>query len=54
MTKPKGRNRHLGITVVGIFAIVAGLGEVTVGFTGNFLGPIRHLRCSVYGVGRVL
>jgi hypothetical protein len=33
-----GRTRHLGITVVAIFAVIAGLGEVVVGFTGNTLG----------------
>lgn len=33
-----GRTRHLGITLVAIFAVIAGLGEVVVGFTGNTLG----------------
>jgi hypothetical protein len=33
-----GRTRHLGITLVSIFAVIAGLGEVVVGFTGNTLG----------------
>jgi hypothetical protein len=33
------RTRHIGITTVSIFAIVAGLGEIVVGFTGNYL---RH------------
>jgi hypothetical protein len=32
------RTRHIGITAVSIFAIVAGLGEIVVGFTGNYLG----------------
>jgi hypothetical protein len=32
------RARHVGITVVSLFAIIAGLGEVVVGFTGNYLG----------------
>jgi hypothetical protein len=32
------RTRHVGITVVSLFAIIAGLGEVVVGFTGNYLG----------------
>jgi hypothetical protein len=32
------RTRHFGITIVAIFAIVAGIGEVIVGFTGNYLG----------------
>jgi hypothetical protein len=30
--------RHLGVTAVAIFAIIAGLGEIVVGFTGNYLG----------------
>jgi hypothetical protein len=38
MIKPLNRTRHLGITVVAIFAIIAGIGEMIVGFTGNFLG----------------
>jgi hypothetical protein len=33
-----GRTRHLGITMVAIFAVIAGLGEVVVGFIGNYLG----------------
>src|SRR5262245_53489872 len=32
------RTRHLGTTLVAIFAVIAGLGEVVVGFTGNTLG----------------
>jgi len=32
------RTRHLGITLVAIFAVIAGLGEIVVGFTGNTLG----------------
>lgn len=32
------RTRHVGITVVSIFAIIAGLGEIVVGFSGNYLG----------------
>ena len=37
-TKPMIRTRHLGITIVAAFAIIAGLGEIVVGFTGNSLG----------------
>jgi len=33
-----GRKRHLGITLVATFAVIAGLGEVVVGFTGNTFG----------------
>jgi len=36
--KPLNRARHLGITIVAIFAILAGIGETIVGFTGNFFG----------------
>lgn len=36
--KPMNRARHLGITAVAIFAIIVGIGEMIVGFTGNFLG----------------
>jgi hypothetical protein len=32
------RTRHLGISIVAVFAIIAGLGEIVVGFTGNYLG----------------
>jgi hypothetical protein len=38
MMKPMNRARHLGITAVAIFAIIVGIGEMIVGFTGNFLG----------------
>jgi hypothetical protein len=42
------RTRHVGITVVSIFAIIAGLGEVIVGFKGNYLGILsRDIRPSV-------
>jgi hypothetical protein len=38
-----GRTRRPpGIVIVGIFAFVAGLGEVVVGFTGNYLGILAH------------
>ncbi len=29
--------RPLGLTLVGCFALIAGLGEIVVGFTGNYL-----------------
>jgi hypothetical protein len=32
------RTRHVGITVVCIFAIISGVNEIVVGITGNFLG----------------
>lgn len=31
-----------GIVVVGAFAFIAGLGEVVVGLTGNYLGILAH------------
>ena len=34
--------RPIGVLIVGIFALIAGLGEVVVGFTGNFLGILGH------------
>jgi hypothetical protein len=37
--RAKGR---LGILVAGIFAAVAGIGEIVVGFTGNYLGILSH------------
>jgi hypothetical protein len=37
-----GRTRYLGITLVAIFAVIAGLGEVVVGFTGNTLGILSN------------
>jgi hypothetical protein len=38
MMKPRDRARHLGITIVAIFAIIAGIREMIVGFTGDPLG----------------
>jgi hypothetical protein len=32
------QGRGWGIVAVGVFAIVAGLGEIIVGVTGNYLG----------------
>src|SRR5499426_2441428 len=45
---PMTRTRHVGITIVAIFAIIAGLGEVVVGFTGNYLGILsKDIRPTV-------
>ena len=33
---------RLGIIAVGIFAVVAGAGEIVVGFTGNYLSILTH------------
>ena len=38
----RSRTQHVGITAVSIFAIIAGLGEVVVGFTGNYLGILSQ------------
>jgi hypothetical protein len=44
----RSRTQHLGITAVSIFAIIAGLGEVVVGFTGNYLGILsQDIRPSI-------
>jgi len=34
--------RPLGIIIVALFAIIAGVGEITVGVTGNFLGILSR------------
>ena len=36
--KPIRRGRHVGITVISIFAIISGVNEIVVGITGNYLG----------------
>ena len=33
---------HFGLVAVGIFAVIAGAGEIIVGFTGNYLGILAH------------
>jgi hypothetical protein len=39
--KTKSRSR-VGITLVGAFATIAGIGEIIVGLTGNCLGILAH------------
>ena len=34
--------RPIGIIIVAIFAIIAGIGEIIVGVTGNFLGILSR------------
>lgn len=51
-TKPPTR-RSPGIIVVGIFAFIAGLGEVVVGFTGNYLGILGHSMAPSFSTGVV-
>jgi hypothetical protein len=42
------RTRPIGITAVSIFAIISGLGEVVVGFKGNYLGILsKDIRPSI-------
>jgi hypothetical protein len=49
---PSSRTRHVGITAVSIFAIIAGLGEMVVGFTGNYLGILsKSIRPSISTAG---
>jgi uncharacterized membrane protein len=43
--------RPVGIIVVGIFALIAGLGEVVVGFTGNYLGILAHRITPSFATG---
>ena len=47
------KRRPLGITLVGIFAFIAGLGEVVVGFTGNYLGILSHSLAPSFSTGVV-
>src|SRR5690242_6127085 len=51
-TKPPTR-RSPGVIVVGIFAFIAGLGEVVVGFTGNYLGILAHPMAPSFSTGVV-
>ena len=41
MIKVNG-NPRMGITVVGILALVFGIGEIIVGFTGNYVGILSQ------------
>jgi hypothetical protein len=38
VTEFVNRNRPIGIAIVAVFAIIASLGEIVVGFTGSYLG----------------
>jgi hypothetical protein len=40
------QNRTIGITVVAVFAMIAGLGEIVAGFTGNYLRILTPVRMS--------
>jgi len=51
-TKPTTR-RSPGVIVVGIFAVIAGLGEVVVGFTVNYLGILDHSMAPSFSTGVV-
>lgn len=45
--------RRTGIILVGAFAFIAGLGEVVVGFTGNYLGILAHSMAPSFSTGVV-
>jgi hypothetical protein len=45
------RPRPVGILVVGVFAFIAGLGEIVVGFTGNYLGILTHSITPSFSAG---
>jgi len=45
--------RSTGVVIVGIFALIAGLGEVAVGFTGNYLGILSHGLTPSFSTGVV-
>jgi hypothetical protein len=50
---PNEQHRPTGIVVVGAFAFIAGLGEVVVGFTGNYLGILAHSMAPSFSTGIV-
>lgn len=52
VAKPPNR-RSTGVIVVGIFAVIAGLGEVVVGFTGNYLGILSNSMTPSFSTGVV-
>jgi hypothetical protein len=47
------QNRPIGITIVAVFAIIAGLGEIMVGFTGNYLGILSTSMAPAFSTGIV-
>ena len=51
--KPNEQRRPTGILVVGAFAFIAGLGEVVVGLTGNYLGILAHSMAPSLSTGIV-
>jgi len=40
--RPMPPKHHLGLLLVGLFAVIAGLGEIIVGLKGNYLGILSH------------
>jgi hypothetical protein len=51
--EPVNRGRPIGIVIVGVFAFIAGLGEIVVGFTGNYLGILAHSLAPSFSTGIV-
>ena len=47
------QNRPIGITIVAVFAIIAGLGEIMVGLTGNYLGILSTSMAPAFSTGIV-
>jgi len=45
--------RPPGIVAAGIFALIAGIGEVVVGFTGNYLGILGNRMAPSFSTGVV-
>lgn len=45
--------RQTGIIIVGAFAVIAGLGEIVVGFTGNYVGILTHSLKPSFATGLI-
>ncbi len=53
VTEFMNQNRPIGITIVAVFAIIAGLGEIVVGFTGNYLGILSKSIAPAFSTAMV-
>ncbi len=49
--KSANRRPPVGIIIVGVFAVIAGLGEIVVGFAGNYLGILAHSIAPSFSAG---
>ncbi len=49
--KSTNRRPPVGIIIVGVFAVIAGLGEIVVGFAGNYLGILSHSIAPSFAAG---